>query len=145
MNTLNQAWCWSLRMLTLFYNIQQFMHLYIMKGICCSNSKTLFIKIDTCQRLKFIYFRWICVEIISICTNLIMEVCVEWSRLWWAYHQIPAGLNIATYSLLKIICHKRRNKIALETMRNLFFLDALKLPVRDCFSYDKESERISRH
>ena len=54
----------------------------------------------------------------------------------WAEH---------SYSLLKIICHKRRNQIALETMRNLFFLDALKLPVRDCFSYDKESERISRH
>ena len=21
---------------------------------------------------------------------------VEWSRLWWVYHQIPVGLNVAT-------------------------------------------------
>ena len=50
-----------------------------------------------------------------------------------------------SYSLLEIICQKRRNQMALETMRNLFFLTMLKLPVRDCFSYDKEIERMSRH
>ena len=50
-----------------------------------------------------------------------------------------------SYSLLEIICQKRRNQMALETMRNLFFLTMLKLPVRDCFSYDKEIERMSSH
>ena len=50
-----------------------------------------------------------------------------------------------SYSLLEIICQKRRNQMALETMRNLFLLAVLKLPVRDCFSYDKEIERMSRH
>ena len=43
-----------------------------------------------------------------------------------------------SYSLLEIICQKRRNQMALETMRNLFFLAVLKLPVRDCFCDDKE-------
>ena len=50
-----------------------------------------------------------------------------------------------SYSLLEIICQKRRNQMALETMRNLFLLAVLKLPVRDCFSYDKEIERMSSH
>ena len=50
-----------------------------------------------------------------------------------------------SYSLLEIICQKRRNQMALETMRNLFLLAVLKLPVRDCFSYDKEIERMSTH
>ena len=48
-------------------------------------------------------------------------------------------------SLLEIISKKRRNQMALETLRNLVHLAVLKLPVRDCFSYDKEIKRMSRY
>ena len=73
--------------------------------------------------------------------------CGDMCRMIKIMMSIPpnTGWFECSYSLLEIICQKRTNQMALETMRNLFFLTMLKLPVRDCFSYDKEIERMSSH
>ena len=73
--------------------------------------------------------------------------CGDMCRMIKIMMSIPpnTGWIERSYSLLEIICQKRRNQMALETMRNLFLLAVLKLLVRDCFSYDKEIERMSTH
>ena len=44
------------------------------------------------------------------------------------------------YSILELICQKRRNLLKVDTMRDLFFLAVLKLDPKDCFSYKEEIE-----
>ena len=46
------------------------------------------------------------------------------------------------YSLLELICQKRRNQLAIESLMSLFFLSVLKLPIRDAFSYNKEIDKM---
>ena len=40
------------------------------------------------------------------------------------------------YSILRMICQKRRNRMAIGTLKELFFLGVLKLSVKDAFRYD---------
>ena len=46
------------------------------------------------------------------------------------------------YSLLELICQKRRNQLAIESLMSFFFLSVLKLPIRDAFSYNKEIDKM---
>ena len=46
------------------------------------------------------------------------------------------------YSLLELICQKRRNQVSDGTLKELFFLAVLKLQPKDCFSYDKEIDNM---
>ena len=46
------------------------------------------------------------------------------------------------YSILEMICQKRRNKMSIETLAPLFFLGVSKMKVRDSFGYDQEIKNI---
>lgn len=48
------------------------------------------------------------------------------------------------YSKLELICQKRRNRLGVVTMMQMFFLAVLKSNVKDCFSYDKEIENVMK-
>ena len=48
-----------------------------------------------------------------------------------------------SYSMLEMICQKRRNKMAIDTLRPLFMLAVLKLPVRnDAFDYSNDMDNL---
>ena len=49
------------------------------------------------------------------------------------------------YSILEMICQKRRNRMAVGTLKELFFLGVLKLSVKDAFGYDAEIDYCKRN
>ena len=49
------------------------------------------------------------------------------------------------YSHLKMVCAKRRNQMSIGTIRLLFFLSVLKLPVCSSEEYEKEIKRMQKH
>ena len=42
------------------------------------------------------------------------------------------------YSILELICQKRRNQLAISLMQTLYFLAVLKLKVKESFAYKEE-------
>ena len=49
------------------------------------------------------------------------------------------------YSILEMICQKQRNRMAVETLKELFFLEVLKLSVKDALRYDAEIDYCRRN
>ena len=47
------------------------------------------------------------------------------------------------YSYLERVCEKRRNRLNIENLRELFFLALLKLPVKDCMDYVVETDLLA--
>ena len=43
------------------------------------------------------------------------------------------------YSILELMGQRRQNRMAISTMKNLFFLGVLKLEVKDAFSYNQKA------
>ena len=48
------------------------------------------------------------------------------------------------YTLLEIICEKRRNRLNVENVVALFILANLKLNIKDQMEYEKEIERLEK-
>ena len=49
------------------------------------------------------------------------------------------------YSILEMICQKRRHRMAVGTLKELFFQGVLKLSVKDAFGYDAETDYCKRN
>ena len=54
-----------------------------------------------------------------------------------------SGYVERAYSYLEQVCQKKRNRIDISNLRELFFLAVLKLPVKDSYSYSKEIDILS--
>ena len=48
------------------------------------------------------------------------------------------------YSILELICQKRRNQLAIYSMQTLYFLAVLKLKVKESFAYEEEWMNLTR-
>ena len=75
--------------------------------------------------------------------NLSNNLC----RLVRIMFSIPpnTGWVERAYSILEMICQKRRNRMAVGTLKEFFFLRVLKLSVKDAFGYDAEIDYCKRN
>ena len=75
--------------------------------------------------------------------NLSNNLC----RLVRIMFSIPpnTGWVERAYSILEMICQKRRNRMAVGTLKELFFLRVLILSVKDAFGYDAEIDYCRRN
>ena len=66
--------------------------------------------------------------------------CGDMCRMIKIMMSIPpnTGWIERSYSLLEIICQKKKKQDGIRNNEEPFFLAVLKLPVRDCFCDDKE-------
>ena len=65
-------------------------------------------------------------------------------RIMFSIHANTGWVERA-YSILEMICQKRRNRMAVRTLKELFFLGMLKLFVKDAFGYDAEIDYCRRN
>ena len=49
-----------------------------------------------------------------------------------------------SYSILELICQKRRNQLAISSMQTWYFLAVLKLKVKKSFAYEEEWMNLTR-
>ena len=49
-----------------------------------------------------------------------------------------SGYVERAYSYLEQVCQKKRNRLEIGNIKELFFLAVLKLEVKDCWSYTEE-------
>ena len=54
-----------------------------------------------------------------------------------------SGYVERAYSYLEQVCQKKRNRLEISNLKELFFLAVLKLPVKDSYSYAKEIDILS--